>query len=160
MTTHTIYRVTCDAPHCPAVGIIEAITSVPEGWRRISSSDHLADWQPGQRRRLATGRTCTDKRSRWDVHAGSFSLHLCGDHTTTFDEHLPRTEGAAMGAGRPRRVLVACSCSGLSGSTEDTHWVGRDPMPNGQVERTWWQHLPAELQEYATRGWVEVAADR
>ena len=154
MTTQTIYRVTCDGPRCLAAGIIETITAVPDGWRRISSSDHLADWKSGQQRqRLATGRRYTDKRSYWDVCSGSFTLHLCPEDTGVFDGHLPRTEGAAMGAReRERRVLVGCSCGDLSSSTKDIRWVSRDPMPNGQVERAWWRHLPVELQEYATRG--------
>jgi hypothetical protein len=161
VTTHTIYRVTCDAPGCAATGIIERITGAPDGWRRISSDDHLADWKPGRRRNPSTGRQYTDKRSRWDVSAGSFTLHLCPADSTAFDAHLPRTEGGAMGAReRERRVLVGCSCGGLSRTTTDIRWVSRDPMPNGQVERTWWRHLPVELQEYATRGRVVAGADQ
>ena len=160
MSTHTIWRVTCDGPHCANTGIIDTITDSPDGWRRVTSTDHLADWKPRQRVRSAsTGRSHIDQRSRWDVIAGSFALHLCPDHLTVFDAHLPRTEGYAMGAReRERRVQVGCSCGGLSTATKDLRWVGRDPMPNGQVERTWWQHLPAGLREYATRGRLEVAA--
>ncbi|MGI5144814.1 hypothetical protein ACQEVC_45605 [Plantactinospora sp. CA-294935] len=159
MSTHTIYRVTCDAPHCSAVGIIEKITDVPDGWRRVSSADHLADWRPGRRRNPSTGRQYTDKRSPWDVSAGSFALHLCPADSTAFDGHLPRTEGAVMLAReRDRRVLVSCSCGALSRTTKDLLWVGRDPMPTSEVERTWWLHLPAELQEYATRGRVMESA--
>lgn len=159
MTTHTIWRVACDAPACPTAGIIEKITAVPDGWRRISSDDHLADWQPRQRLRSATGRSHIDQRSRWDIHAAVFSLHLCPEHPDVFDGHLPRTEGAPMGAReRERRVQVGCSCGNLLTTTKDIRWVSVDPMPNGQVERVWWRHLPVELQEYATRGRTPAVA--
>lgn len=160
MSTHSIYRVTCDAPHCPATGIIEKITDSPDGWRRVTSTDHLADWQPGQTRRLSTGRRSTDPRTRWDITAGSITLHLCPNHTTVFDGHLPRTEGGAMGArDRERRVSVACSCGGMTGGSVK-HWlmVGSGPEPSSTVERAWWRHLPAGLREYAARGRTEVAA--
>lgn len=151
MTAQSIYRLRCDAPRCPYAVIVEQITAVPDGWRRVSSGDHLADWKSGQRRKTATGRSYTDKRTVWDLHAGSFTLHLCPDHPTVFDAHLPQTEGHVVRSREGNRhVEVRCSC-GLSTTTYDIRWVGRDPMPNGNTERVWWQHLPEDLRWYATR---------
>lgn len=159
MTAHSIYRLACDAPHCPTTGIIETILAEPPGWRRISSDDHLADWRPEQQIRLSNGRRRTDQRSRWDVVAGAFVLHLCPNHPTAFGAHLPRTEGAAADRRTgDRRVSVWCSCGDLRASARDLTIVGREPMPNRLPERTWWQHLPEGLREYATRGRMEVAA--
>lgn len=160
MTATSIYRLACDAPHCPTTTVVEDSTDTPNGWRRLASTDHLTDWKPGQRlRSQATGRTHIDKRTRWDIIAGSFTLHLCPDHTDTFDTHLPTTEGTATSArDREQRVIVACSCGQLRAYAKAIRWVSTDPEPNHDPERAWWRHLPADLREYATRGRVGNAA--
>ena len=152
MTATGIWRLSCDGPHCPATAVVETISAVPDGWRRVSSTDHLADWKPGRRKSAVTGRMRTDSRTLWDVEAGGFRLHLCPDHATVFDAHLPRTEGwAAPPRNRERRVRVACECGVSRDATASRH-AGRNAMPNGDAERAWWRHLPEDLREYATRG--------
>lgn len=159
MTIQTIYRATCDAPHCPTSSIIEQITGHPDGWRRIDSTDHLADWKPGRQYRLTTGRRHADQRTRWDVTAGSFTLHLCPDHTAVFDGHQPTTEGSTADRRTgDRYVTVGCSCRALSWRVRNIIVVGREPMPNHLPERAWWEHLPEGLREYATRGRLVVPA--
>lgn len=156
MSTQGIYRVRCDAPNCPETAVIMKITDVPAGWATVSSGDHLANWQPGAQRKAVTAggrtRTVTDKRSRWDIMSGQFRLHLCPVHLDTFAAHTPSTEGLKGSARTAGEVVVRCSCGDFARRVPDAHRVGpRSEGPSQHSHRAWWQHLPAELQEYGTR---------
>lgn len=158
MTTHSVYRLACDAPACPTVALVEEVSYVPPDWIKLWSADHVRDWVPG-RVPGRGGRTRKDQRSRWDVWAGAFSLHLCPEHPGVFASHVPATEGSMPHAGATqgsRSVLVRCSCN-FSTYSSDTILVassrsGFEREPRARAHAAWWRHLPAELQEYAGRG--------
>lgn len=155
MTTATIWRVTCDAPRCSAMTVVDKLDQLPDDWTTVSSTAHLDGWEPGRRRKSeVTKRWRTDPRSRLDVLSGEFWLHLCPAHPGAFAEHQPSTEGSATDRRGSRRVNVRCSC-GWAGGWVDAAILLRnpgDPAPARFPERAWWKHLPANLQAYAGRG--------
>lgn len=139
MSTETGYRLLCDAPYCPGAAMAEKLTEMPDGWTRLSSTDHLAGKPAplvgrGRNRRPVDG---------WEIGNGAFSLHLCPAHSDAFAEHRPQT------VGYPKRSAPSCSCGWSSGSIECTHSAGRKPSLS--TEYVWWRHLPEELRWYATR---------
>lgn len=151
MSSTTIYRLRCDAPGCTTTSVVESITDTPDGWTRIRSDAHLDDWKPPIIK-LRNGRTRLDKRDRWDVTAGKFTLHLCAEHPDTFAAHLPLTIGSGVTGNRDRHITVKCSCGELSTWVNDMHMVrARSEGPSRTPEFAWWRHLPTELQGYALR---------
>jgi hypothetical protein len=155
MSTVSIYELHCDGPGCDATAVVRKLSEMPDGWAALRSDAHLRDWKPGTRPPGRSGRTRADQRTVWDVHAGSFVLHLCPSHTEAFAGHEPRTEGGPMSRG-DRRVAVGCSCGAGLGSAIDMTmiWSGRpgfEDEPRRTPERAWWRHLPTDLQEYAVR---------
>lgn len=148
MTVQAIYRLYCDAPGCTVREVVEQITDVPDGWTRISSTDHLTGWRPGG---LIPGisRRRTDKRSHSDITSGGFRLHLCPGHPGTFAEHLPSTEGTTAGRDGSRNTTIGCSCGWSTWGVRQAFVVGR--RPSHAPEFAWWSHLPEELKAYATR---------
>ncbi len=159
MTTLSVHRQACDAPHCQADRVVDKVTDILPGWTRLSSFAHLRDWVPG-RLPGRNGRTRRDTRTRWDVWSGAFDLHLCPVHGEVFAEHIPATEGGPASRGE-RRIQVSCSCTWRT-SVKDYHLVAgpSDAMrgPRHRPHNAWWRHLPPELQEYAERGRAEEAA--
>lgn len=148
MTTETVYRFRCDAPHCHAAVLAEDLKHVPEGWKVVKSTDHIPippRQLPFERRRP---RTLTySERCR-----GAFTLHLCPEHPNAFDSHLPRTEGVYMRPGKDGKAYVSCSCDGMRTVLTSTGWriAGGDGLgPSAWTENAWWRHLPSELQWYA-----------
>lgn len=140
MSTESVYRLLCDAPYCPAVAMVEDLSETPDGWTRLSSTDHLAGKPKpmvgrGRNRRPVDG---------WEIGNGSFRLHLCPAHPNAFGEHRPETTGYPKG-----RAAPGCACGWRSRSMECAHFVGRKPSLS--TERAWWGHLPEELRWYATR---------
>ena len=157
MTTQTIYRVLCDAPHCSATTVAEKLTEIGDGWVRVSSTAHLADWRPG-RVPAARGRTREDRRTVFDVDAGGFSIHLCPEHPDVFDGHRPTSEGTTADRNGNRYVTVRCSCEWGGARVMHGTLIRNGPGPNRIPERAWWLHLPADLQWYADRERAAVSA--
>lgn len=96
MTTQTVYRFLCDAPQCTRSELRDDAIRLPEGWRRVDSTDHIEPYRsapPSARRRVKT-------LSYSDRRIGLFALHLCPEHHDVFDAHLPQTEGRPGGRGR------------------------------------------------------------
>ncbi len=120
--------------------------SVGRGHR--SSAAHLADWTPPVIK-LRNGRTRVSKLTRSDVQSGNIVLHLCPDHHGAFDAHLPCTKGGALGRDW-RNVDVSCSCGTPIRYQPNVLLIGKKPSLR-EPHRAWWEHLPAELKEYATR---------
>lgn len=155
MSTRSIYEVLCDGPSCTATAVVRSITAVPEGWRRIGSTEHLKGWKPGGRVPGRGGRTRADQRSSWDIQGGAFSIHLCPAHGDAFDEHLPMTEGGIPSRG-DQRVSVGCSCGAARTSVINVITIASsapdfEQAPLRSPERAWWRHLPPELRGYAGR---------
>lgn len=150
MTTETVYRFRCDGPHCTASHLAEELKDVPERWRVVKSTDHI----PVPTRQPAYGtRRRPQELSYTELCRGSFTLHLCPDHTTVFDAHLPRTDGTYTRPGRDGQAYVSCSC-GMKYVLSGTGWrIAAADMsgPAAYTENTWWRHLPTELQWYAAR---------
>ena len=150
MSTETVYRFRCDAPHCTAAVLVEDLKDVPEGWRTIKSTDHIpvppprAPWDRNRRtNRLSYGERCR----------GDFSLHLCPEHPDTFNTHLPITEGLYARPGKDGQAEVSCSCGAKLGWVTTGYRLASEDMtgPSQYTEKAWWRHLPAELQWYAQR---------
>lgn len=150
MTTETVYRFRCDAPHCTTAVLVEDLKDVPDGWRTIKSTDHIPvpppqpAWERRKPRTLTYSEQCR----------GAFTLHLCPQHPDAFDAHLPRTNGVYTRPGRDGQASVSCSC-GLNLGLRGTGWrIAAADMsgPSAYTEKAWWQHLPTELQWYAERG--------
>ena len=153
MTTQSIWRLHCDGPGCAQAAIVDNISDAPEGWTRIRSIAHL-DGQPSPAVGRGRGRRTV---SPCDLSAGSFTLHLCPQHPDTFAEHLPSTQGSPRDRGDyRRRVQVGCSCGfSVPIGAWDGHVVGQRPALVSEFR--WWQHLPTELQGYATRDLMTAA---
>lgn len=148
MTTQTVYRFLCDAPQCTRIELRGDSIRLPEGWRRLSSADHIEPYRssPYPARQRRTGVLGYSERC-----GGSFGLHLCPDHHGAFDAHLPRTEGRPDGRGRPTTVTVSCGCGATFGWTSAGTVIGRRDCPASNAENLWWRHLPVELQTYVHR---------
>lgn len=150
MTSQTVYRLLCDAPNCTAMELIEDLAQVPDGWRKLKSTDHIPvpPGQPTYGRRKPRGLTYSEQCR------GFFILHLCPDDTTAFDAHLPRTDGVYTRPGRDTQAYVSCSCGGMKTVLCSTSYrIAAVDMsgPAAYTEKAWWRHLPAELQWYAAR---------
>lgn len=150
MTTQTLYRFRCDAPHCTMEVLAESLKDVPDGWRTIKSTAHI----PVPPRQPAyTGRQRTNKLSYTEQCRGAFTLHLCPDDWDAFDAHLPRTDGVYTRSGRDGQAYVSCSCGVKYVLCGTGFRIASADMsgPAAHTERTWWRHLPAALQWYAAR---------
>lgn len=154
MTTQTLYRFRCDAPHCNETAIGENLSDLPSGWRRLGSTEHIEDTPAPVRRRA-------NVPSHIERCIGEFWLHLCESHRGAFDEHMPRTDGHRRVRGRDATLNVYCSCGARLGWTTAVHILaGGGNGPSRSGERLWWSHLPADLQWYAQRDATnELAAD-
>ncbi|MGA4867474.1 hypothetical protein ACPB9J_33105 [Streptomyces lavendulocolor] len=152
MSTETLTRFRCDAPHCPANGIGSDSITPPDGWTKLQSTAHIpvpqGPFNPyparGRRKSLSYSERCY----------GGFSLHLCPDHPNAFDAHQPRTDGH----GYKSNVSVSCSCGARIGSAPAATMVSR--YPSHATEHAWFQHLPAELRWYLWRGERQWATRR
>ncbi|GAA2770442.1 hypothetical protein XF35_38965 [Streptomyces platensis subsp. clarensis] len=142
MSTETLTRFRCDAPHCEANGIGHDNITPPDGWTKLKSTAHIPattdDPFPGRRR--------TRTLSYRERCYGSFSLHLCPDHPNAFTAHQPITDGR----GYKNDVGVSCSCGTRVRLAPAAHVVGR--YPSHATEAAWFHHLPAELRWYLWRG--------
>lgn len=150
MTTQTLYRFRCDGPHCTTTALADDLKDTPDGWRIIESTDHIP--VPPPRDPWARGRRSTGPSYTVQCQ-GAFTLHLCPEHQTVFDGHLPRTDGIPVRAGRDAKAYVSCSC-GMQYVLSGTGWrIAAADMsgPAAYTENVWWRHLPAELQWYAQR---------
>ncbi|WP_030188240.1 hypothetical protein [Streptomyces violaceorubidus] len=149
MTAQAVYRLLCDAPHCLASELVEDLRQVPDGWRKLKSTDHIAV----PPRQLAFERRRPRTLTYSEQCRGEFTLHLCPEHPNVFDAHLPRTDGIYTRPGRDSQAYASCSC-GMKYVLCRTGWriAGGDGRgPASHTENAWWRHLPAELQWYATR---------
>lgn len=149
MTTESLYRFRCDAPHCTETAIGEKITGTPPEWRILRSTEHIEYVEtspyPARRRKA-------NVLSHAERCIGDFSLHLCAAHHDAFGEHLPRTDGWPGQRGRDSIVTVSCSCGTRLGWTTAVHILaGGGGGPSRSGERLWWRHLPADLRWYAER---------
>jgi hypothetical protein len=150
VTTETVHRFRCDAPHCPTAALGESLKDVPSGWRVIKSTDHIP--VPPPQPAYARGRR-SNKLSYTEQCRGAFTLHLCPEHPNAFDQHLPRTDGVYTRPGRDGQAYVSCSCgmqyvlSGTGFRIASADMSG----PAAYTEKAWWCHLPSELQWYAQR---------
>lgn len=150
MTTETVYRLRCDAPHCLVSVLIEDLQFVPNDWRVIKSTDHI----PIPPRKSPYGRRKPRALTYSEKCRGSFTLHLCPDDVSAFDAHLPRTDGVYVRPGKDGQAYASCSCGGMKASLCGTGWrVASADMsgPAAYTEKAWWRHLPTELQWYAAR---------
>lgn len=142
MSTETLTRFRCDAPHCEANGIGHNNITPPDGWTSLKSTAHIpvtkSSPYPARGRRKAL--------SYSDRCYGGFSLHLCPDHPDAFDDHQPITNGYGYNS----NVQVSCSCGAQLGRTPAATMVGR--FPGHAPENSWFHHLPAELRWYLWRG--------
>ena len=150
MSTQTVHRLLCDAPNCPAMELIEDLAQIPDGWRKLKSTDHI----PVPPRQSPYARRKPRTLTYTEQCRGSFTLHLCPEHPTAFDAHLPRTDGVYTRPGRDGQAYVSCSCGGMKTVLGGTGWrlASADMSgPDAYTEKAWWRHLPAELQWYAAR---------
>ena len=143
MSTETLTRFRCDAPHCKVAGIGSDSITPPEGWTVLESTAHIpvtnSHPRPTRGRRpktLSYGEQCY----------GGFCLHLCPEHPTAFDTHRPITNGYGYKA----NVSVSCSCGANLGTAAAATMVAR--YPSHATEHAWFRHLPAELRWYLWRG--------
>lgn len=143
MSTETLTRFYCDAPHCHTNGIGPSNITPPDGWTRLKSTAHIPVTKtspyPARRRQSKT-------LSYSERCYGGFSLHLCPDHPDAFNAHQPITDGR----GYNNDVLVSCSCGAQLGRTSAVTMVGR--YPSHAPEWGWFSHLPVELRWYLWRG--------
>ncbi|MEE1838099.1 hypothetical protein [Streptomyces sp. SP17KL33] len=150
MSTETLYRFRCDGSHCPTTAFADMITATPEGWRTLTSTDHIPvpPPRPPWERNRRSNHLSYSERCR-----GRFRLHLCPEHHGAFDTHHPITEGLYTRPGRDGLAAVSCSCGANFGRTDTGFRLAADDMtgPARYTEKLWWRHLPAELQEYAER---------
>jgi hypothetical protein len=127
-----IWRVTCDAPDCNSQETPGAYLDALTGWQRLVSTDHIP----------------ADARTR-SLLVGQFELHFCPEHVGYLGVHEPRTM-AAQAPGRPAKVRIWCACN-MRHVVDEGGWHRADsPGPALHTERLWWEHLPEELQAYAT----------
>ncbi|MCA1222437.1 hypothetical protein [Streptomyces sp. 8L] len=150
MTTEALYRFHCDAPDCDAAELRSKVTDTPDGWTKLSSTDHIPvpakSVYPARRTRTRT-------LSYSEQCRGAFYLHLCPKHPAAFNAHRPITNGNYTRPGRDATANVSCSC-GLHFGYTSTGWrIAAADMtgPAAHTERAWWRHLPPELRSYATR---------
>lgn len=145
MSTETLTRFRCDAPHCHTNGIGPSNITPPDGWIVLKSTAHIpvpqdaASIYPARRSRSRT-------LSYSERCYGSFSLHLCPEHLDAFNEHQPRTDGR----GYNNDVLVSCSCGMQLGRAPAVTMASR--YPAHAPEWAWFSHLPVELRWYLWRG--------
>jgi hypothetical protein len=152
VTAKSIYRLLCDGPRCPATVVVEERSEAGAGWTRVDSTMHLNGWQPDQPIRGARGRVRKDPRTRSDVFAGGFALHLCPAHREVFDAHRPETQGGLPESRTgDRYVSIVCSCGWAKWSVRDLLVVHSRPEPHATPELAWFRHLPEELRWYAAR---------
>lgn len=144
MTTVLLHQVRCDAPRCPATYIEEEQPDSPAtGWRRIHSTDHLDEQLYSGQIRLRRGHL-GNGTSLSEAIMGSFTLHLCADHSDEFDAHLPRTLGSPPArSGTAHLVSVACSCGELHAQVGAVRVVGQKPASASAY--AWFMHLPYDL---------------
>lgn len=140
MSTETLTRFRCDAPHCQEHGIGTNNITPPDGWTALKSTAHIpvVKTSPtrGRRKALSYSERCY----------GGFTLHLCPEHPDAFDAHKPITNGY----GYNNSVSIACSCGMPLGRAPAATMVGR--YPSHAPESAWFHHLPAELRWYLWRG--------
>lgn len=150
MTTQAVYRLLCDAPHCLAAELVEDLTQVPNGWRKLKSTDHISVPPP---RPYTGGRRRPRGLTYSEQCRGLFILHLCPQHVDVFDAHLPRTDGIYTRPGATTQARVSCSCGLNFGSCSTSLRLASADMsgPDAYTEKLWWNHLPVELQWYAAR---------
>ncbi|MEU6016909.1 hypothetical protein ABZ826_23525 [Streptomyces sp. NPDC047515] len=143
MSTETLTRFRCDAPHCEANGIGHNNITPPDGWTVLKSTAHI----PVTKDHPLPPRARRSKAASYSERChGDFSLHLCPEHPAAFDAHRPITNGY----GYKSNVSVSCSCGASLGMAGAVTMVGR--YPSGATENAWFQHLPAELRWYLWRG--------
>lgn len=142
MSTETLTRFRCDAPHCQTNGIGSNNITPPDEWTVLKSTAHI----PVTKDFLAPAR----RRSRALTYSercyGGFSLHLCPAHPDAFNAHRPITNGH----GYKSNVAVSCSCGMNLGIAAAATMVAR--YPSHAPESAWFRHLPAELRWYLWRG--------
>lgn len=150
MTTITVKTFRCDGPDCEAR---TPTGTLPDGWTRVDSCDHLdatraeiAGRRNGKRSALA---------ARVEMMSGGIYLHLCPDHQDAFAEHAPRTMSHPGGRGRDTTVTVWCSCGWRINAVSNSYRVGtikcQETRPSHVPEGRWWSHLPVELQSYSRK---------
>lgn len=143
MSTETLTRFRCDAPHCHTNGIGHDNITPPDGWIVLKSNAHIPTDPPGM---PARGRGRRKSLSWLERSYGSFSLHLCPAHPAAFADHQPRTHGYGYNS----NVGVECSCGAQLGRPPAAAMVGK--YPSHAPEHAWFQHLPVELRWYLWRG--------
>jgi hypothetical protein len=141
MTTRTTHEIVCDGPGCGLAVPRPTDYSVPEGWRRLYSTDHIPKTLPTRRRSRKT-------LTRLERMTGSFALDLCPDHPDAFAGHEPRTDGHPGDRDGDGTVSVSCSCGASLGWSRAISGGGRGEEPAGPGERLWWRHLPDDLHAY------------
>lgn len=142
MSTETLTRFRCDAPHCHTDGIGSDSITPPDGWTVLKSTAHIPATKtspyPARRNRSRT-------LSYSERCYGSFSLHLCPEHPDAFADHQPRTHGYGYNS----NVGISCSCGAQLGRAPAATMVGC--YPSHAPESAWFHHLPAELRWYLWR---------
>ncbi|MFB7359692.1 hypothetical protein [Streptomyces gardneri] len=142
MSTETLTRFRCDAPHCHANGIGHNNITPPDGWTKLQSTAHI----PVTRDSPYSARRSRRTLSYLERCYGSITIHLCPDHPAAFNAHRPITDGH----GYRSNVSVSCSCGHLRASAPAATMVSR--YPAHATEAAWFHHLPAELRWYLWRG--------
>lgn len=142
MTTETLTRFLCDAPHCQTNGIGSNNITPPQGWTVLKSTAHI----PITKDPSFAPRRRTKALSYSERCYGGFSLHLCPEHPDAFNAHRPITNGY----GYKSNVAVSCSCGMNLGTAAAATMVSR--YPSHAPENAWFRHLPAELRWYLWRG--------
>lgn len=142
MTIVTVQFAACDAPDCTTRETVE-FHGAPPGWRRVASTDHLAEARErlGKQRRNPARLAAEDSLS-----VGLFMLHLCPAHHDAYAAHLPRTTGYRSRSSA--LVDVSCSCGEKLGRFGDVTLVLAPGAtgPRRNTARAWWSHLPADLK--------------
>jgi len=142
VSTETLTRFRCDAPHCQTNGIGANNITPPDGWTVLKSTAHI----PATNDPLLPPRRRSRSLSYSERCYGGFSLHLCPEHPAAFSAHQPITDGR----GYKSNVAVSCSCGANLGTAPAATMVGR--YPSHATESAWFLHLPAELRWYLWRG--------
>lgn len=116
------YRFRCDAAQCETTRLSET-NETPACWSEVSSTAHQSY---GPLPSVKSGRARLRAMSADGMRTlGRFRLHLCPDHPSALDGHLPQTDNPG-GQG----VTVSCSCGAhLSGNAG---WDAKD---------IWFRHL-------------------
>lgn len=145
MSIITVRFFVCDGPQDCALRIPEPEPpgSMPPGWRILASTAHIPAGIKGTRSRLSTLERCT----------GGFRVHLCPEHTASFDAHAPITDGHPSARNHDGYAEVSCACGARLGTATDARALSRagSHIPSYLPERKWWEHLPAELRGYVAR---------